>query len=343
MGSNDALPNPIDASFIGRMDADFVAYYNKHIAIKPPTHAIDLAEVRANPQKWANPWCRDYSDLPYVNDHQIASGDGHVFTVRVYEPDETQFGPGPYPVHVNFHGGGYCFGDLTSDAVLLLKMRTRVGVVVVDVDYRLTPEHAFGKGTEDAWAAVQWVHTHAQEINARPDSISIGGISAGGFMSCVVQQLARDTGLPLKLAILSVPSTQTRRGMTKPEDSPFPSMAENALAPCLNWKRVAFFTKVAQISTTDEQWEALPPVWRSPIEAESLKGICDTFIATAGCDPLRDEGEAYGQKLIEAGVKVTVRRYTGVPHPWMHMEGLKKAEMYLDDVCRALHAAHRGE
>ncbi|KAL1888767.1 hypothetical protein Sste5346_009321 [Sporothrix stenoceras] len=343
MGSTDALPNPIDPSFIDRMDADFIAYYNKHIAIKPPTHAIDLSEVRANPQKWASPWCKDYADLPFVHDIQITSGDGHVFTARIYSPDDndTEPGSGPYPVHVNFHGGGYCFGDLTSDAALLMKIRKRARIIVVDVDYRLTPEHAFGKGTDDAWAAVQWVHAHAHEINGRPDSISIGGISAGGFMSCVLQQLARDAGLPLKLAILSVPSTHTRKGIAKPEDSPFPSLAENALAPCLNWKRVRFFAAVVQKSMSDEEWGALPLFRRSPIEATSLEGVCDTFIATAGCDPLRDEGEAYGQKLIEAGVKVTVRRYTGVPHPWMHMEGVKKADMYMDDLCQALVTAHR--
>lgn len=180
-------------------------------------------------------------------------------------------------------------------------------------------------------------------------------------MSCVVQQLARDAELPLKLcilpiprnaflhfgslantssAILSVPSTSSRRGMTKPEDSPFPSMAENALAPCLNWKRVSFFAAVAEKSVKQGDWEALPRFWRSPIEAESLDGICDTFIATAGCDPLRDEGEAYGRRLVEAGVRVTMRRYTGVPHPWMHMVGVKKAQMYIHDTCLALKYAH---
>lgn len=161
-------------------------------------------------------------------------------------------------------------------------------------------------------------------------------------MSCVVQQLARDADLPLKLAALSVPSTHTRKGIAKPEDSPFPSLAENALAPCLNWKRVQFFAAVAQKSMTDEAWEALPLFKRSPIEATSLAGICDTFIATAGCDPLRDEGEAYGHKLVEAGVKVTVRRYKGVPHPWMHMAGVKKADLYMDDLVGALIAAHGG-
>lgn len=119
-------------------------------------------------------------------------------------------------------------------------------------------------------------------------------------------------------------------------------MQENALAPCLNWKRVSFFAALVQASMPEDAWEALPLFQRSPLEAASLAGICDTFIATAGCDPLRDEGEAYGQKLVEAGVKVTVRRYTGVPHPWMHMEGIQKANMYLDDICLALASAHRG-
>lgn len=159
MGLDLELPNPIDPAFGGQMDKDFVEYYNKNLAIVPPTHVIDLADVRANPQKWASPWCKDYSDLPFVNDMKIASGDGHQFLVRIYQPDVERFGSGPFPVHVNFHGthlsltsmtlavyllsisigGGYCFGDLTSDGALCMKTRTEVGLIVVDVDYRLTP------------------------------------------------------------------------------------------------------------------------------------------------------------------------------------------------------------
>ncbi len=65
-----------------------------------------------------------------------------------------------------------------------------------------------------------------------------------------------------------------------------------------------------------------------------------TYVATASCDPLRDEGEGYARKLVENGVQVTVRRYTGVPHPFMHMLVVKKAQMYMDDICDHLRMAH---
>ena len=85
--------------------------------------------------------------------------------------------------------------------------------------------------------------------------------------------------------------------------------------------------------------EALPLFFRSPIDG-NLKDVCNTLILTAGCDPLRDEGEAYGHQLVAAGVRVTFRRYTGVPHPFMHMLVLKKAQMYMDDMCSELTRVH---
>lgn len=118
MGSTDGLVNPIDPAFVGRMDADFVAYYNKYMGIVPPTHAIDFADVRANPQKYAYPWCRDFAGLPCVRDIEIASGDGHKFAARVYQPDAAQFGPGPYPAHVNLHGTSPCGGRLLRGTLL---------------------------------------------------------------------------------------------------------------------------------------------------------------------------------------------------------------------------------
>jgi hypothetical protein len=126
MGSNSNLPNPIDPAFGGQMDEDFVEYYNKNLAIVPPTHVIDLADVRANPQKWASPWCKDYSNLPFVNDMQIDSGDGHQFSVRIYQPDAERFGSGPFPVHVNFHGTYLSLTPITLPLSLLSASQAEV-------------------------------------------------------------------------------------------------------------------------------------------------------------------------------------------------------------------------
>ncbi|KIW09906.1 hypothetical protein PV08_11682 [Exophiala spinifera] len=339
---NGALPNAIHPDFLPRLDEDFVQYYNKYFAWKPPTHEINVREIRSNPTKYNSPWERDYTGSSHIQDMQLLSHDGYEFKVRCYHPDAVKFGDGPYPLHVNFHGGGFVFGGLKGDAELCKLIQENVGVLVLDVDYRLMPEHTFGDGHEDAWAVVRWLRDHSQDINGDRDSISVGGISAGGAIAAVIQQLARDEDIPLKLAFLAVPTTQSFGDLTSPLKSPYPSIAENALAPCLNWARLAYFRDVAfpRDPRALEAIAALPEFYRSPING-NMKGLCPTFVATAELDPLRDEGEAYAEKLVEAGVKVTVRRYTGVPHPFMHMTPIQKAALYAEDYCEAVRSAHR--
>ncbi|KAJ5812672.1 Alpha/Beta hydrolase protein [Penicillium riverlandense] len=304
MAVSSEIVNPINPAFHGYLDTDFIEYYNTRLAIQPATDQVDLAEVRAHPEKWKGNWCRDYSDQPRVKTFEIASADGVQFNARSYYPDPEIFGPGPYPVHINYHvlRGGFCFGDLTEDAEWCMTVCNRVGIIVVDVDYRLCPENKYGKGIEDGWAALNWVLTRHKEMNSRHDSISIGGVSAGSFMSCVFQHMARDAGLKLKLAVLCVPTAQSRTAFKRPEDAGFPSYVENQKAPCLNWARLMYQKKVVGDRS------GVPKLWNEPLYQDNFAGICDTFIATAGADPVRDEGEAYGMKLVKAGCKVTVRR-----------------------------------
>ncbi|KAM0811691.1 putative Alpha/Beta hydrolase protein [Seiridium cardinale] len=336
------LPNPIHPDFIDRLDKDFVDFYNSTLGRSTPDNNVPLEEARKQRARYHSRKAGNFPRAQFVEDIKLEATDGYFFTVRLYKPDPrtSPFGAGPYPVHVNFHGGGFTFGDLNSDAKICMQTRTRLGILVADVDYRLRPEHSMGKGHDDCWAAVQYMYNHGAELNARSDSISIGGISAGGQIAAVVQQLARDASLPLKFAFLGVPVTASHAHYEKASDSEYPSFTENELAPCLNWARIMFYKENSQMSEVDEEAEraALPEFYSSPINGE-LEGICPTFIGTASADPLRDEGELYGQKLIAAGVKTTVRRYSGVPHPFMHMP-IKKAETYTQDLCEALRSAH---
>lgn len=121
-------------------------------------------------------------------------------------------------------------------------------------------------------------------------------------MSCIYQHMARNAGLKLKLAVLCVPTAQDRSNFKMPQDAGFPSYIENELAPCLNWKRLMFLGDVVGDRTI------VPTLWNEPLHEDNFEGICDTFIATAGADPVRDEGEAWGMKLLKAGCKVTFRR-----------------------------------
>ncbi|KAH8691387.1 Alpha/Beta hydrolase protein [Talaromyces proteolyticus] len=334
MATSNKVVNPIDPDFHGYLDPDFIEYYNTRLAIRPATDQVVFADVRKNPERFRGNWCRDFSDQPRVTTFEISSEDGTKFKARSYHPDPERYGPGPYAVHINYHGGGFCFGDLTEDAQWCMLMCARVGIIIVDVDYRLCPESRYGKGIEDGWAALKWVYTHSKELNSRPGSISIGGVSAGAFMSCVYQHMARDAGLKLKLAILCVPTAQSRTTFNQPEDSGFLSYIENAKAPCLNWGRLMYLRDVVGDRSK------VPKLWSEPLHEENFAGICDTFIATAGADPVRDEGEAYGLKLVKAGCRATFRRYTGVPHTFQHMGELEKTKLYNEDTCLALKSAH---
>ncbi|KAI0127672.1 Alpha/Beta hydrolase protein [Xylariales sp. AK1849] len=342
--TNRTLANPIHPEFLARLDEDFINYYNQNLGRAKPTNTVPVQKIRINAAQYRSPTARDFSSASCVQDIKLAAGDGHLFTARLYKPDPrtSPYGAGPYPVHLNFHGGGFTSGDLTSDAQICMQIRTRLGIIVADIDYRLRPEHGVGKGHEDCWSAVQWIYRNSPDICARSDSISIGGISAGGQIGAVVQQFARDKGIPLKLAFLGVPSVVSHAHYEKPSDSEFASFVENEFAPCLNWARIMFFREKSKSDKNDEEEQpdraALPDVYANPLYG-NLNDLCDTFIATASADPLRDEGEFYGQKLIEASVKTTVRRYDGVPHPFMHMP-IKKAQMYLYDLCEALRSAH---
>jgi acetyl esterase/lipase len=83
-----------------------------------------------------------------------------------------------------------------------------------------------------------------------------------------------------------------------------------------------------------------PDWWFAPIRAPDWKGLCDTFIRTAECDPLRDEGEAYGMKLVAGGNKVTIKRYLGCPHTFMYLPCMKQKGAYDQDAVDALRVAH---
>lgn len=112
MANPTKIVNPINPDFHGYLDPDFIEYYNTRIGIRPSTHQVPFAEVRANPQRFKGNWCRDYSDEPRVKTFEITSGDGTKFEARSYHPDPEVFGRGPYPVHVNYHGKTslvYCF------------------------------------------------------------------------------------------------------------------------------------------------------------------------------------------------------------------------------------------
>lgn len=349
MSSTDAKHEalqPIHPSMAGKLDPVFEKLYNDNVA-NTPLRPIDLGVLRSKYSVLYSYGTGPAPDVGRIYDRQIPidDGSGANLDIRVYEPDTK----GPWPVHIDYHGGGWGLGDLDTEAHICKHICKKANVVVIDVAYRLVPEHPFPVGITDSFAALKYIHAYgAQDFNIMPESISLGGVSAGAFIALALAHLARDNKpnpIPLKLVAVGTPVIDDLSQYSSAAESPFPSMQENEMAPTLNWGRLAWFDKL--------KWSSLPADpkehkaarenigwFANLLNAPNFKDLAKTVIYTAGADPLRDEGEQYAHKLVENGVEVTLKRFPGVPHPFMHMDkDLWQASQFIDKTAREIRLA----
>lgn len=223
--------------------------------------------------------------------------------VRIYTPSDQT----PLPALVYYHGGGWVIGDLDSHDDLCRFLANQTGCSVISVDYRLAPEHKFPAAVDDAFAALQWVHAHAEDIAIDRDRIAVAGDSAGGNLAAVVSILARDAGGPIPAAqVLIYPATAAHE--TFPSRLQFGEgflLTESSM----RWFAGHYLNDAAEL--TDFRV--------SPLVADNLQHLPPAFIITGEYDPLRDEGEAYAARLKEAGVPVTCNRYDGMIHDFVRL------------------------
>ncbi|KND86839.1 AB hydrolase superfamily protein [Tolypocladium ophioglossoides CBS 100239] len=338
---------PIHPSMAGKLDPVFEKLYNDNVA-NTPLKPIDLALLRSKYSVLYSYGTGPAPDVGRVYDDQIPLDDGSdaKLDVRVYEPASE----GPWPVHIDYHGGGWGLGDLDTEAHICKHICKKANVVVIDVAYRLVPEFAFPTGITDSFAALQHIHAHgAARFKIKPESISLGGVSAGACIALAIAHLARDNTpapIPLRLVAAGTPVIDDLSQYASAAESPFPSMQENEMAPTLNWGRLAWFDKLKWSSLPSDAQEHKAARERvgwfaNLLQAPSFAGLARTVIYTAGADPLRDEGERYAQLLMQSGVEVTVRRFPGVPHPFMHMDkDLWQASEFIDKTAREIRLAH---
>jgi acetyl esterase len=208
-----------------------------------------------------------------------------------------------------FHGGGYVLGDLEVADKPCRHLANATGCLVVSVDYRLAPEHRAPTGAEDCYAATVWVAEHADELGGRAGELAISGDSAGGGLAAVVALMARDRGGPqIRLQLLIYPMIDAR--------GRYPSRTENGEGYLLSSRSLDWFADQYLASAEDS---GNPYV--SPIHASDLAGLPSAVVITAGYDPLRDEGEAYADRLEQAGVPLVRLPNPGMIHGFMWMNG----------------------
>lgn len=197
---------------------------------------------------------------------------------------------------------------------------------MIDVAYRLVPEHPFPIGIQDSFAALQHIHAQgAAKFQIDPTRISLGGVSAGGNIALICAHLARDASIPLGLVAVGTPTIDDISKYKSAAEAPWASMQEMEHAPTLNWARLKWFDNLKWQSIAPEDPTRASHIsavkwYANALQAPRFDGLAKTVIYTAGCDPLRDEGEAYARRLIEGGNEVIQKRFSGVPHPFMHMD-----------------------
>jgi acetyl esterase len=233
-------------------------------------------------------------------------GPGGDLPVRIYKP----FGKGPFPVLINFHGGGWVVGDIESTDGFCRTMANAAGCIVVSVDYRLAPEHPFPAAADDAYHATLWAAANAAGFGGNPSRIAVCGDSAGGNLAAVVSQMARDRGNPaICFQLLVYPVTDAACDT--------PSYSDNAEGYFLTKDAMQWFWNHYVPNDTDRNHP-----YASPLRAGNFAGLPPALVITAEFDPLRDEGERYAERMRAAGTPVQLTRYNGMIHGFFLMNAM---------------------
>ena len=241
-----------------------------------------------------------------IEDRMIPGWEGDPeVPVRVYRPKSVAADPStPVPGILHIHGGGFIVGSIEAEHAGAVLTAADAGAVLVSVEYRLAPEHPYPAGLHDCYAALSFLHAEAGALGVDPDRIAVSGASAGGGLAAATALLARDRGgPPISFQMLHIPELDDRLktpSMQRFVDSPL----WNRPLAVKSWEYY-----LGELSGRDDV-----PAYAAPARATDLNGLPPAYVSTAENDPLRDEGIAYAQAMLQAGVSVELHQFPGTFH-----------------------------
>jgi acetyl esterase/lipase len=276
---------------------------------EPPLETLSITAVRQNLERQAAAFEGPKIAGVSVDSLQIPGPDGPI-PARLYIPELEE---PPLPLLVYLHGGGWVRGSLNTHDNPCRFLAREAGVLVLSVDYRLAPEHKFPAAVDDALAALRFAGDNAADLGADPTRIALGGDSAGGNLTAAVSQVALATGdrTPAFCLIIypATDLTHKRRSYHLFSEGFF--LTEEHM----DWYRSHYLPHD----------DAARDPRASPLLARDLSGLPPAYVATAGFDVLRDEGEEYAARLRAAGVAVALRRHRGLTHGFINLVGMGHA------------------
>ncbi len=265
-----------------------------------------------------------FPDIEVREEHIPGPPDAPAVRVLVYSPRETAR---PLPALVWIHGGGYVIGSADADELQVKTIVSQVGCLVVSVDYRLAPEAPFPASVEDCYAALAWLHQHADEHGLAMERVAIGGASAGGGLAAALALLARDRAeYPVSFQLLLVPMLDDR---TVTAGDPHPYTGEFTWTHARN-----LFGWSALLGQAPGGANVSP--YAAPARAESLEGLPATYIATGALDLFLEEDLEYARRLTRAGVPMELHVYPGAFHGFGRAAAARVSRAYQRDFLQAL-------
>ncbi|MEU1167777.1 alpha/beta hydrolase, partial [Streptomyces sp. NPDC005921] len=268
---------------------------------------------------------------PAVDEEWITVSGGPTGTVRarIVKPAGAT---GPLPVIIYIHGAGWVFGNAHTHDRLVRELAVGAEAAVVFPEYDLSPEVRYPVAIEQNWTVAQWIVEQGATKGLDAGRIAVAGDSVGGNMTIALTLMAKERGgVPLLQQVLFYPVT----------DASFDTNSYHQFAEGYFLRRDGMFWFWDQY-TTDEAERA--QITASPLRAttEQLKDLPPALVVVAEADVLRDEGEAYANKLREAGVPVTAVRFQGIIHDFVMLNALRgthAAEAAISLAVRTLHTA----
>jgi acetyl esterase len=285
----------------------------------PPAHEVPVDQARAGHEAETERMSGPGEPVAQVRDLRIESPGGPI-RARLYRPE----GDGRLPLLVYLHGGGWMLGSIDSFDTLVRALANAAGAIVLSVGYRLAPEAPFPAGLEDCLSAVRWAASNAAELGADPERLAVAGDSAGANLATVVARRLRGE-VDLRMQALIYPVTDAGCNTAS-----YREFGERHGLTAASMQR---FWNLYLDGADGMHPDA------SPLRAQDLTGWPPAIVLTAGCDPLRDEGEAYADALRAAGVEVECHRYEGAIHGfWRWLAATQLSRRAVEQVAGALRA-----
>lgn len=303
-----ALPHPVLRLLVGKpvvIDGQQLDIESQlglrllELARAPELRELTPEQARARVAQDAATFSGSRIELQRVQELQVDGAEGKL-AARLYVPEGVV---SPAGLLLYFHGGGFVVGDLDTHDSSCRFLARQAGIQLLAIDYRLAPEHPFPAAIDDALAAFRFAAEHATELGADPHRIAVGGDSAGGNLAAGVARLAAATGEPapaFQLLLYPWLDLAEKRPSYTLFGSGFYLMESD-----LDWYRGHYLSSQADAGADPRC---------SPLRAQEVAQLAPAYVATAGFDPLRDEGEEYAARLRSAGIPTALRRHHGLIH-----------------------------